>query len=257
MDIGPAENILDFHEHMTNVDSIDGYCSMSDDDQCEAFEGSTRFLMHYPECVKTVHFIRHAEGIHNAARSQFGREAYRDWAYYDAELTDTGFEQVLKAKEELETEGVVADVVIASPLTRTLQTAHGIFDSSITPFVAYEGIRERYGAYPCDKRKDVSLLESQYPNVDFGLMKSEKDELWTEIREPEDNIKSRVIEFLDFLVNRPEQRIAVVSHNDFLSTIFNIIRGPRDMRGRFFNCERRTVSLTSACKEGFSDDARR
>ncbi|KNC76366.1 hypothetical protein SARC_11129, partial [Sphaeroforma arctica JP610] len=113
------------------------------------------------------------------------------------------------------------------------------------PFVAYEGVRERYGVHPCDKRRTVEVLQPEFPHVDFTHIDVGEDSLWTPTRETEENVKLRVLAFLKFLGTRAETSIAVVSHNDFLSTFFNVIEGPDSLRGRFYNCERRTVVLTT------------
>lgn len=49
------------------------------------------------------------------------------------------------------------DVVLVSPLLRTLQTATRIFGTKV-PMVAVEAVREAYGLHPCDRRSPVSAV---------------------------------------------------------------------------------------------------
>jgi len=87
--------------------------------------------------VKTILFIRHAEGTHNQAAREEGEGAYKSWAWEDAELTTVGIAQAqdglrrrVKGREGEEggeegeggTEEAV-DLVVVSPLRRTLHTA--------------------------------------------------------------------------------------------------------------------------------------
>jgi broad specificity phosphatase PhoE len=63
---------------------------------------------------KTVFIVRHAQGQHNVSpRFQF-----------DPPLTDAGLKQVRRQKKVSSTLGV--DLVLVSPLRRTLQTASGV-----------------------------------------------------------------------------------------------------------------------------------
>jgi hypothetical protein len=94
-----------------------------------------------------VHLIRHAQGTHNLAEEDAhasGRhgaspeharlfEAHgKAWvlleqvsgrAHWDAPLTDEGWRQAVRLRREIETSGQSFDLVVASPMRRTLQTA--------------------------------------------------------------------------------------------------------------------------------------
>ena len=85
--------------------------------------------------IKTILFIRHAEGTHNQAAREEGEGAYKSWEWEDAELTAIGIEQargglrkrmrgIEEGEEEREggSEGGV-ELVVVSPLRRTLHTA--------------------------------------------------------------------------------------------------------------------------------------
>lgn len=85
---------------------------------CDAFDGAppadTRD-------AKVVHFIRHAQGQHNLAVATEGEQAYTNWTWRDSRLTPTGIEQSAAAAPV--TDKMKFDVVLCSPLSRTLQTA--------------------------------------------------------------------------------------------------------------------------------------
>ena len=71
---------------------------------------------------KTVLCIRHGESTFNAA----WRVNPVDPLHFDAPLTDLGRRQVAQARSALARYPV--EIVLTSPLTRALQTAHGLFD---------------------------------------------------------------------------------------------------------------------------------
>ncbi|KAL3897639.1 MAG: hypothetical protein SGPRY_013013, partial [Prymnesium sp.] len=99
--------------------------------------------------TRSVHFIRHAEGTHNAAEAEVeaSRLHLRDatgvhaalydahgtgWVlleevsgktYWDAPLTPAGREQAYALRRSLRTANLQIDAVFSSPFRRTLQTA--------------------------------------------------------------------------------------------------------------------------------------
>ena len=109
---------------------------------------------------KTVHFVRHGQGIHNEAADRKGCGCtchvdgdscvYVDEAILDARLTELGVSQakgLLPLSTPLE-----LDLVVVSPLNRAIQTALHGFSSCSAPFLAHEDCREQMGQHICDKR---------------------------------------------------------------------------------------------------------
>ena len=183
--------------------------------------------------TKTIHFIRHAEGTHNEANHAYGDDTPcifttpNAWNYMDAKLTDKGISQcVIKSKEVK----FHPDVIIVSPFTRTLQTAHVMFGGQNVPFIVHDLCRERWGKFTCDKRRSkndiISDFTSIYANtndhIDFTSFAyaSEEDTDWTEMREPDGDVTSRGIEMMQWLATRPEKEIAVVTHSSWLKHLF-------------------------------------
>lgn len=133
---------------------------------------------------KVIHIVRHGQGYHNVA-GEVEHASYMSWEYLDASLTEMGWTQSEALHAHLETTGIKAQVelVVVSPLLRTLQTAAGVWgdgpvvDESATllmvgglgkaphaaiaapkglKFVANEYCREQNGVHPCDRRSSIS-----------------------------------------------------------------------------------------------------
>ncbi|KAK9270525.1 hypothetical protein L1049_026106 [Liquidambar formosana] len=83
----------------------------------------------YPlQCCKTLHLVRHAQGIHNVDGEK-DHSAYLCQEFFDAQLTPLGWQQVDNLHKHVHACGLSKkiDLVIASPLLRTMQTAVGVF----------------------------------------------------------------------------------------------------------------------------------
>lgn len=195
---------------------------------------------------KTLHLVRHAQGFHNVAGGKDPKE-YLSYDYLDASLTPLGWEQVDNLWKHVEARGLSKkiELVITSPLTRTMQTAVGSFGgggytdgidvkplmvadaassgrpaiSSLNcpPFLAVELCREHLGVHPCDKRRSKREYESLFPAIDFSLIENDEDILWKEdVRETNEEVAARGKEFMKWLWSRKEKEIAIVSHSGFL-----------------------------------------
>jgi hypothetical protein len=123
----------------------------------------------------------------------------------DASLDDTGRAQASSLGGRIRDARMQVDVVLVSPLTRTMQTATEMFPdwaaaiagatsaaaagasagraSSLMPatvpgvpaFVAIEMCREAHGGHPCDQRRPISVLRKEFPHVDFSLVDADED----------------------------------------------------------------------------------
>ena len=87
------------------------------------------------------------------------------------------------------------------------------------PFVACELCREHIGKNPCDRRRDVASYRAAFPGVDFSGVTEEKDVLWGTMCETNDDMARRAHTFLEWVMRRPEQHVAVVTHSAFMSTM--------------------------------------
>jgi len=77
---------------------------------------------------KTIHLVRHAQGIHNV-EGEKNHKAYLSEDLFDAHLTPLGWQQVDNLHKHVNASGISnrIELVVVSPLLRTLQTAVGTF----------------------------------------------------------------------------------------------------------------------------------
>lgn len=235
---------------------------------------------------KTIHFIRHAEGIHNAANRfsylfleglsmsslrKYGNETPTvystpgSWKYIDARLTDAGMNQCLEARTGALLSGVKPELVVVSPFTRTLQTAHIMFHSKGLQFLVHDICRERWGRYTCDKRRNAKeiigdmkkIYDHTNENIDFTSFAfvEEEDKEWTESRESDASCSRRGVQLLKWLATRPESEIAVVTHSSYLRHLFRAFgfsldtKDMKELHRKAGNAEIRSVTL--ALHRGF------
>lgn len=243
----------------------------------------TGFSIFLAERTKKVHFIRHAEGSHNVASRNAGTDAVLvdNMDYWDAPLTEAGIEQCLELRRHLANRPSQGrpfthfDLVIVSPLTRTLQTAQHIFGPARKPgapsflsppfedtslprpqILVREEARERWGYYSCDGRRKISEIIKEFPDFDFSAIEHDEDVFYTKEREPTEHIKDRTIQFLEWLNKRPEKCIAVVTHSSFLRHLFMQFGGDQADTDKSIlqrgtgNCELRSIVL---CSHGVKD----
>jgi broad specificity phosphatase PhoE len=250
-----------------------------------------------PPNAKIIHFIRHAEGTHNIQNVP-----YKEAAHLDARLTPAGMDQcrTFAQQKHPTLAELPVECIVASPLTRTLQTAQLCFEGRVRtnlakcrtasratqvsarhdtrfptsplaciPLVACEHWRETVN-YLCDKRRDVSTLQTEFPYVDFApLQPHDADPIWSqydmkygshsrymEHREAKDKkaLKQRARKAWTALAARPEKSIAVVSHRTFYGHLFGNMEGSvvsyhndkvkEFLTGNpFDNCELRSVAF--------------
>jgi len=162
------------------------------------------------ESAKLVHLVRHGQGIHNVEAALRGAEAYHNQALKDASLDDTGRLQASTLGQRIKEAQMQVDVILVSPLTRTLQTATEMFPDAVKAitkatqlrnyqnskiasftnsmeslipevvpgypsFIAIEMCREAHGGHPCDQRRSISVLRQQFPHVDFRYIDTDED----------------------------------------------------------------------------------
>ncbi|ESQ29598.1 hypothetical protein EUTSA_v10023600mg [Eutrema salsugineum] len=232
---------------------------------------------------KTIHLVRHAQGIHNVAGEK-NHDAYLSEDLFDAHLTPLGWQQVDNLRKHVKASGISnrIELVVVSPLLRTLQTAVGTFGGesyrdgvdatplmkagagnsdrpaipslNCPPFIAVESCREHLGVHPCDRRSSITKYRELFPAVDFSLIETDEDVLWKpDIREENKDIAARGVRFMNWLSTRKEKEIAVVTHSGFLYQTLNSFGNDCDpavkseISSHFANCELRSVVLVDKC----------
>ncbi|CAL5377597.1 unnamed protein product [Camellia sinensis] len=273
MDSGGEPSLYPLHHcktlHLTTI--FLGFCS--------CFPSRCRLIKPYIQ-------VRHAQGIHNVEGDK-NYEAYMSPEYFDAQITPLGWQQVDNLRKHVQSSGLFKriDLVITSPLLRTMQTAVGVFGggahadgmdalplmvanagksdcpaiSSLDcpPIIAVELCREHLGIHPCDRRRSISDYECLFPAVDFSLIESDEDILWkANIRETEEELTARGMKFMNWLWTRKEKEIAIVTHSGFLFHALSAVGNDchpvikKEISKRFANCELRSMVIVDKSMSG-------
>ena len=137
---------------------------------------------------------------------------------WDARLTETGIDQARRLRQLLATRPsggrsfTAFDLVVCSPLTRTLETAQHVFGRPRTPgtpafldegeapegsperqfantakvpaprVLVREECRERWGQYVCDGRRPIREIMPEFPGFDFSELEHDNDVFYTQAR---------------------------------------------------------------------------
>ena len=206
------------------------------------------------QSVKTIHFLRHAQGEHNIAGEADPIGGYFRDDLLDAVLSPFGVAQCLAFAESsiLHKE---LDMVIVSPMRRTLQTAMQCFPEVVDsiPFIAVEEVREQTGLHPCDCRLSIDELRTNFPKVCFDQIENVEDplyHLYSTEREPDSHVHARAHKFFEWLFQRKESNVMIVTHSAFLRCVFRSVLqvcvGSEVLDNptiQFANCEVKTVQL--------------
>lgn len=114
----------------------------------------------------TIHIIRHGQSIHNV---------FHGYPHRDPPLTDAG----QKATEQIKI-SAVPDLIVVSPMTRTIQTAMNAFPSilgstSFQPEVQiWPDLREVYNA-TCNQGLSRAEISAKFPQFNFEECPEEWD----------------------------------------------------------------------------------
>jgi broad specificity phosphatase PhoE len=164
---------------------------------------------------QTLHLIRHGHSLHNELFHKIGVEAFRIPATIDSPLTNEGHLQSIELGQSWPKKKEI-ELVVVSPLTRTLETCMNIFGDTDIPIESHEFLREYpIGEDTCNKRSSLTLLKNKYPKVDFNLL-VDQDTLWrSDYRENLNELETRLKIMIDYIRSRKETNIAIVGHSSF------------------------------------------
>lgn len=171
---------------------------------------------------KILYCIRHGLAEHNINYQKYGVSTFYDSKYVDTSLIPEGFRQVRGLRREWNQLHTI-ELVIVSPLKRTLQTATELFKEHSVPMIALECSREYpMGLQTCNKRSPRDSLKIKYPQVNFDDLQTNYDEMWFPHREETlEELNSRIEKLKEFIVSRPETHIALVNHSSFIGQMIN------------------------------------
>jgi glucosyl-3-phosphoglycerate phosphatase len=169
--------------------------------------------------VKLLYCIRHGTALHNDFFwTQLKEKAYK--YFHDTPLTIKGImEAELLGNEWKEINDI--ELIVTSPLMRTLCTTENIFYNRKIPVIVYDGIKEHPQSEEwCNLRSSKTILMERFPDYNFSDLKTENDTEWQRKKLPEEEemkkLNERIEKFKRWIMARPEKKIAVVSHSSFL-----------------------------------------
>ena len=164
---------------------------------------------------KILHLIRHGHSLHNELFSKLGVEAFRIPLTIDAPLTQEGHIQSIKLGQTWRLKGDI-ELILVSPLTRTLETCMNIFGDTDIRIESHEFLREYpIGEDTCNKRSSLTEIKKKYPKINHNL-DADQDTLWTkDYRETELELEQRLQIMINYLKSRKEKNIAIVGHSSF------------------------------------------
>ncbi|KAD6796303.1 hypothetical protein E3N88_07199 [Mikania micrantha] len=169
----------------------------------------------------TYVMVRHAQGVHNVAGEK-DHSAYMSEELFDAHLTTLGWKQVDNLRKHVHASGLSkkVELVVVSPLLRTMQTAVGAFggEASVDGIDVPLLMAENTGS---SNRPAISSLNCPpFIAVELcieHLIENDGDVLWTpDTRERNEDVAARGVKFMKWLLTREEKEIAVVTHSGFL-----------------------------------------
>ena len=168
--------------------------------------------------TKLLYCIRHGTALHNINFWKIGRKAYTD--FKDTPLIDKGKMEALQLGIDWKNLFSV-ELVLVSPLSRTLDTAKYIFkDHPNVPVIALDELMEHPQAEElCNQRIDKTELVNRYSNIDFSHISDNPKIYWSDklVHKKElVNLDNRINIFKEFVRKRPEKTIAIVSHSSLL-----------------------------------------
>ena len=165
---------------------------------------------------KTLYCVRHGTALHNVLFWDYGAEVYQK--YRDTPLVSKGVEEAKNLGKTWKDIDKI-ELVLVSPLLRTLQTATHIFENKDIPMIALDCIMEYPQGYSdkCNHRKSIVELKPCYPKIDYSYV-NDNNNIWRPDRdETVEELNIRIKNMLNFIKSRKETHIAIVSHSSYLS----------------------------------------
>lgn len=170
--------------------------------------------------TKTLYCIRHGLAQHNLNYTKYGVKTFYDKNYKDTRLVSQGIQQAKTLRNNWSNINDI-ELVLVSPLMRTLQTANILFKDKDIPIIALECVREfPMGLQTCNYRSSRREYETKFPHIDFSDLKTNYDELWFPEREETiEELTIRIEKMVKWILLRKETNIALVNHSSFIGQL--------------------------------------
>jgi broad specificity phosphatase PhoE len=156
---------------------------------------------------------------------------------HDPPLTITGEVEAKAARTKAEV-GQYPDLIVTSPLRRTVMTALLTFEKAVAegvPVLAHEDARECYkGRDPSiyDAHRDRDELAEAFPQVSFAHVPRGRGPglrgdptWWSAAAQPREENEAAHVEraarLMSWIMDRPEQDVALATHSLFLLALFH------------------------------------
>ena len=179
--------------------------------------------------TKDVWFVRHGQAQHNV------RNRYN---IHDPELTPLGRAQAANVSAPQ------VDMIVVSPLKRTIQTALLAFAAPLAAghirLVPHPDLQETEDK-PCDTGSDVAVLREMFPSVDFTGLPMDWNRKQGLYAAGAVAVRTRCARLRRWLGMQDAARIAVVGHGALFRVLLRA--------GRFANCEVRHYVLSGGVLE--------
>jgi broad specificity phosphatase PhoE len=160
--------------------------------------------------MKTLYFVRHGEADYNVLARVNAHPQVKN------NLTVTGREQAACARRELAGSGI--EIIYCSEFPRTQQTA-GILNAALNAPLHVDPRINETGAFAFEGKPVHFWHEAQVPDRISALVEG---------CESFADMKRRLTDFLDSLRRVPQQRIAVVSHEEPIQIMLGLLQGLPD-----------------------------
>lgn len=186
---------------------------------------------------KLVYYMRHFEALHNLPPPNY--------RIPDPELTPQAQQQALTAIEVVKQIPAI-DLIVCSPLIRTLQTYLLVFNNqNRCPLIIHPDLQEIF-CEPSDIGSSVEELRKRFPSLINELntfTQTFGENEWLEKTNPEniyspERLEERKKRLLNWILNRPEKNIFIISHNVMLKAF---LYNDRDHKYDFQNGEIRQI----------------
>lgn len=193
----------------------------------------------------TIHLVRHAQGYHQLSRD------HPDVQIPDATLSETGIQQ---AKDFAETFPYhqKTNLLCASPLTRTIQTAQYAFAPELERGLVILAIPEAQEAQddPSSTGSPASELQAKFSSnvVDFHLLTEDWYRKEGTNAFEDQALRERARQLRWILKNRPEENIVLVTHGLFAHYVTEHVDPEGHQTGKW-TVSSRHASCTS-CNQG-------